>query len=319
MRILITGGAGFIASHIVDKYLDSGHYVEVIDDMSFGRQENMRDDTTYHKIDIRSKEVADIFEKGKFDVVNHHAAQMDVRKSAKDPVYDADVNILGGLNLLQNCVKYSVKQFIFASTGGAIYGEQQEYPATEEHPANPVSPYGVSKLSIEHYLHYYHVEYGLDYSVQRYSNVYGPRQNPYGEAGVIAIFTNKMLAGEDIVINGDGLQTRDYVFVDDIARLNTLVLGAKGTSILNAGRGTEDDVNKLFSLLKDLTGSASNVSHGPPVQGEQRRSSISAAKAKELYDWEAEVDLEEGLAKTVEYFRDQRPKEEADLNFLPLR
>ena len=309
MRILITGGAGFIASHIVDKYLYSGHYVEVIDDMSFGRQENIRDDITYHELDIRSEKVAKIFEKGKFDVVNHHAAQMDVRKSSKDPAFDADVNILGGLNLLQNCVKFGVKQFIFASTGGAIYGEQQEYPASEEHPANPVSPYGVSKLSIEHYLHYYHVEYGLDYSVQRYSNVYGPRQNPYGEAGVIAIFANKMLAGEDVVINGDGLQTRDYVFVDDIARLNTLVLGAKGTFILNAGRGTEDDVNRLSTLLKELTGSSSNVSHGPPVQGEQRRSSISAAKAKELYDWEAEVDLEEGLAKTVEYFRDQRLKE----------
>ena len=310
MRILVTGGAGFIASHVVDKYLDSGHYVEVIDDMSFGRQENMRDDTTYHKLDIRSKEVAKIFENGKFDVVNHHAAQMDVRKSVQDPSFDADVNILGGLNLLQNCVKYEVKQFIFASTGGAIYGEQIEYPASEAHPTRPVSPYGVSKLSIEHYLHYYHTEYGLNYSVQRYSNVYGPRQNPYGEAGVIAIFANRLLAGEDVVINGDGLQTRDYVFVDDIARLNALVLGAKGAFVLNAGRGTEDDVNKLYSLLRELTGSSGDVRHGPPVPGEQRRSSISAAKAKELYDWEGEVSLEDGLAKTVEYFRDQSLKDE---------
>ena len=310
MRILVTGGAGFIASHVVDKYLDSGHYVEVIDDMSFGRQENMRDDTTYHKLDIRLKEVSHIFEKGKFDVVNHHAAQMDVRKSVQDPSFDADVNILGGLNLLQNCVKYEVAQFIFASTGGAIYGEQIEYPASEAHPTRPVSPYGVSKLSIEHYLHYYHSEYGLDYSVQRYSNVYGPRQNPYGEAGVIAIFASKLLAGEDVVINGDGLQTRDYVFVDDIARLNALVLGAKGAFVLNAGRGTEDDVNKLYSLLRELTGSSGDARHGPPVPGEQRRSSISAAKAKELYDWEGEVSLEDGLAKTVEYFRDQRLKDE---------
>jgi len=309
MRILVTGGAGFIASHIVDKYVESDHHVEVIDDMSMGRNENKRDDVTYHKIDIRSKEISHIFEKGKFDVVNHHAAQMDVRKSTKDPSFDADVNILGGLNLLQNCVKYDLKQFIFASTGGAVYGEQIEYPASEEHPTNPVSPYGVSKLSLEHYLHYYHTEYSLDYSVLRYSNVYGPRQNPNGEAGVIAIFTKKMLAGEDVVINGDGLQTRDYVYVDDIARLNILVLGAKGTFVLNAGRGMEDDVNRLCSLLKELTGSFSNVSHGPSVPGEQRRSSIDSAEAKELYNWEGEVGLEEGLAKTVDYFRDQRLKE----------
>jgi len=305
MRILVTGGAGFIASHIVDKYVESDHHVEVIDDMSMGRNENMRDDVTYHEIDIRSKEISHIFEKGKFDVVNHHAAQMDVRKSTADPVFDADVNILGGLNLLQNCVKYGVKQFIFASTGGAVYGEQIEYPASEEHPTNPVSPYGVSKLSIEHYLHYYHTEYALEYSIQRYSNVYGPRQNPYGEAGVIAIFASKLLAGEDVVINGDGLQTRDYVYVEDIARINVMVLGATGTFVLNAGRGTEDDVNKLYSLLKEIIGSSSNVNHGPPVPGEQRRSSIDAAKAKELYGWEGEVGLEEGLAKTVEYFKDQ--------------
>jgi len=309
VRILVTGGAGFIASHVVDKFIESGHYVEVIDDMSMGTEENKRDDVVYHELDIRSKEIAKIFDEGKFDVVNHHAAQMDVRKSAQDPVFDADVNILGGLNLLQNCVKYGIKQFIFASTGGAIYGEQQDFPASEEHPTRPVSPYGVSKLSIEHYLHYYNEEYDLDYSVLRYANVYGPRQNPHGEAGVIAIFANRLLAGEDVVINGDGLQTRDYVFVNDIARLNTLVLGVKGAFILNAGRGTEDDVNKLYSLLKELTGSSSNVSHGPSVTGEQRRSTISAAKAKELYNWEGEIGLEEGLAKTVEYFRDQRLKE----------
>jgi len=309
MRILVTGGAGFIASHVVDKYVESGHIVEVIDDMSMGSEENKRDDVIYHELDIRSTEVEQIFAKGNFDVINHHASQMDVRKSAQDPVFDADVNILGGLNLLQNSVKYGVKQFIFASTGGAVYGEQLEFPASEDHPTHPVSPYGVSKLSIEHYLHYYNVEYNLNYSVLRYSNVYGPRQNPHGEAGVIAIFTKKLLAGEDVLINGDGLQTRDYVFVKDIARLNILVSGTKGTLVLNAGRGTEDDVNKLFSLLTELTGSSSNVSHGPSVPGEQRRSSIDSAKAKELYNWEGEVGLEEGLAKTVEYFRDQRPKE----------
>ncbi len=310
MKILVTGGAGFIASHIVDNYLEADHQVEVIDDMSRGRVENMRDDVVYHSVDIRSNEVAEIFKSGKFDVVNHHAAQMDVRKSVEDPVFDADVNILGSVNLLQNCVKHGVGQFIFASTGGAIYGEQEEYPAGEEHPTRPVSPYGVAKLSIEHYLHYYHVEHGLDYSILRYANVYGPRQNPYGEAGVIAIFASKLLSGEEVVINGDGKQTRDYVFVDDIARLNTLVLGVKGTYVLNAGRGGEDDVNRLYSILKELTGSTSEARHGPSVAGEQRRSSIKALKAKELFNWEATIDLEEGLAKTVKYFKDSKLREE---------
>jgi len=304
VKILVTGGAGFIASHVVDKYLEANHQVEVIDDMSRGRKENMRDDVVYHTIDIRSESVAKVFESGKFEVVNHHAAQMDVRRSTEDPLFDAGVNILGTLNLLQNCVKNDVGQFIFASTGGAIYGEQVEYPANEEHPAHPVSPYGVAKLSVENYLHYYHVEYALDYSILRYANVYGPRQNPYGEAGVIAIFAAKLLSGEEIIINGDGKQTRDYVYVDDIDRLNTLVLGEKGTRILNAGRGNEDDVNRLYSILRELTGYSGEVHHGPPVAGEQRRSSISSKKAKELFGWDGSVDLDEGLAKTVKYFRE---------------
>ena len=180
MKILITGGAGFIGSHIVDKYVDLGHKVEVIDNMSSGLMENMRDDVTYHEIDIRSSKVTAVFDEGSFDVVNHNAAQMDVRKSTEDPAFDADVNIIGSINLLQNCVRTNVKQFIFASTGGAIYGEQDAYPVDETHPANPVSPYGVSKLSIEKYLHYYDVEYGIIHSILRYSNVYGPRQNPHG-------------------------------------------------------------------------------------------------------------------------------------------
>jgi len=309
VKILVTGGAGFIASHVVDKYLEANHQVEVIDDMSRGRKENMRDDVVYHTIDIRSESIAEVFESGKFEVVNHHAAQMDVRRSTQDPLFDAGVNILGTLNLLQNCLKNDVEQFIFASTGGAIYGEQVEYPASEEHPAHPVSPYGVAKLSVENYLHYYHVEYALDYSILRYANVYGPRQNPYGEAGVIAIFAAKLLSGEEIIINGDGKQTRDYVYVDDIARLNTLVLGEKGTRILNAGRGSEDDVNRLYSILKELTGYSGEVHHGPPVAGEQRRSSISSSKAKELFGWEGSVDLDEGLARTVKYFRELKLKD----------
>ena len=303
MKILITGGAGFIGSHIVDKYLDLGHRVEVIDDMSSGLVENMRNDVTYHEIDIRSSKVTAVFDEGTFDVVNHHAAQMDVRKSTEDPAFDADVNIIGSINLLQNCVRTNVKQFIFASTGGAIYGEQDAYPADETHPANPVSPYGISKLSIEKYLHYYDVEYGLIHSILRYSNVYGPRQNPHGEAGVIAIFAKNLLLGKQVIINGDGKQTRDYVYIDDIVRLNELVLAFDRCTLTNAGRGMEHDVNYLFDLLKQEMDSTMKAKHGPQVPGEQRRSSINSDRAMQLFSWKAEVDIESGISKTVDFFK----------------
>ncbi|TFB12976.1 NAD-dependent epimerase/dehydratase family protein [Candidatus Marinimicrobia bacterium MT.SAG.4] len=303
MKILVTGGAGFIASHIVDKYSDLGHRVEVIDDMSHGEAENKRDDVIYHEIDIRSPKISEIFDKGEFDVVNHHAAQMDVRKSTEDPAFDADVNIIGGINLLQNCVRTNVKQFIFASTGGAIYGEQDVFPADETHPANPVSPYGIPKLSIEKYLHYYHVEHGLTHTILRYSNVYGPRQNPHGEAGVIAIFAKKLLKGEQVIINGDGKQTRDYIYIDDIVRLNELVLGSEKCTLTNAGRGMEYDVNYLFNLLKGELGSSIEAEHGPPVAGEQRRSSINSDRAMQVFSWKASVDLESGISRTADFFK----------------
>ena len=303
MKILITGGAGFIGSHIVDKYQDLGHRVEVIDDMSSGLVENMRNDVTYHEIDIRSSKVTAVFDEGTFDVVNHHAAQMDVRKSTEDPAFDADVNIIGSINLLQNCVRTNVKQFIFASTGGAIYGEQDAYPADETHPANPVSPYGISKLSIEKYLHYYDVEYGIIHSILRYSNVYGPRQNPHGEAGVIAIFAKKLLLGKQVIINGDGKQTRDYVYINDIVRLNELVLAFDRCTLTNAGRGMEHDVNYLFDLLKQEMDSTMKAKHGPQVPGEQRRSSINSDRAMQLFSWKAEVDIESGISKTVDFFK----------------
>ena len=303
MKILITGGAGFIGSHIVDKYVDLGHRVEVIDDMSSGLVENMRDDVTYHEIDIRSSKVTAVFDEGTFDVVNHHAAQMDVRKSTEDPAFDADVNIIGSINLLQNCVRTNVKQFIFASTGGAIYGEQDAYPADETHPANPVSPYGISKLSIEKYLHYYDVEYGIIHSILRYSNVYGPRQNPHGEGGVIAIFAKKLLQGEQVIINGDGKQTRDYTYIDDIVRLNELVLASDKCTLINAGRGMEYDVNYLYDLLKQEMGSTMEAKHGPRVPGEQRRSSIKSDRAMQLFSWKAEVDFESGISKTADFFK----------------
>ena len=303
MNILVTGGAGFIGSHVVDKYVELGHNVEVIDDMSKGKEVNKREDVVYHETDIRSKEVSSIFDKGNFDVMNHHAAQMDIRKSVDNPAEDADINIIGSLNLINNCIRTGVKQIIFASTGGAIYGEQSEYPAPEDHDTNPVSPYGISKLSLEKYLHYFNVEYGLNFNVLRYSNVYGPRQNPDGEAGVIAIFALKLLKDEDVVINGDGKQTRDYTYVDDIVRLNAKVLGSDDNSIVNAGRGIEIDVNELYEILSKKTDSTRHATHGPAVSGEQWRSSIASDKAERLYGWKAEIEIEEGIERTVEFFK----------------
>ena len=303
MNILVTGGAGFIGSHVVDKYVELGHNVEVIDDMSRGKEANKRDDVVYHKLDIRSNEISSIFDRGKFDVLNHHAAQMDIRKSVDDPSEDADINIVGSLNVLNNCIRTEVRQVIFASTGGAIYGEQSEYPAPEDHETNPVSPYGIAKLSLEKYLYYFNVEYGLNFNILRYSNVYGPRQNPHGEAGVIAIFVLKLLKNEDVVINGDGKQTRDYTYVDDIVRLNAKVLGADDNSIVNAGRGVEIDVNELYEILSQNIDSTKHVTHGPAVSGEQRRSSIDSDRAKKLYGWKAEIEIEEGIEKTVDFFK----------------
>lgn len=303
MNILVTGGTGFIGSHVVDKYVELGHNVEVIDDMSSGKEANKRDDVVYHKLDIRSNEISSIFDKGKFDVINHHAAQMDIRKSVDDPSEDADINIVGSLNILNNCIRTEVRQVIFASTGGAIYGEQSEYPAPEDHDTNPVSPYGIAKLSLEKYLYYFYVEYGLNFNILRYSNVYGPRQNPHGEAGVIAIFALKLLKNEDVVINGDGKQTRDYTYVDDIVRLNEKVLGADDNSIVNAGRGVEIDVNELYEILRQNIDSTKHATHGPAVSGEQRRSSIASERAKKLYGWKAEIEIGEGIERTVEFFK----------------
>lgn len=304
-KILVTGGTGFIASHIVDRYVDLGHEVEVIDNMSTGKESNKREDVVYHNIDIRNPEISNIFHKGKFEVVNHHAAQIDVRKSTQNPTFDAEINILGTLNLLQNVVENNVEKFIFASTGGAIYGDQEHLPVPESSPTNPVSPYGVSKLAVEKYLHYYETEYGLNYNVLRYSNVYGPRQNPHGEAGVVAIFALKLLNGETVKINGDGTQTRDYVYVEDIARLNSKVLTSDETFILNAGTGVENDVNEVFKFVQKFAGSNSEALHGPAVPGEQMRSSIDSSIAKQKLDWDSTTGLEDGIKKTVEFCKTQ--------------
>lgn len=304
MKILVTGGAGFIGSHVVDAYVGLGHDVTVVDNFSTGKESNLNPKARLVRADIRDRTaVEQLFREGKFDVVNHHAAQMDVRRSVADPVEDASINILGVLTLLEACRAHAVRKCIFSSTGGAIYGEQDFFPADESHPTRPISPYGVAKLGTEQYLFYYRVVHGIDYVVLRYANVYGPRQNPEGEAGVVAIFVSRMLSGVQPVINGDGRQTRDYVYVGDVVKANTLALTLSGSDTFNVGTGIESDVNTIFGLARSLVHSSCAEEHAPPKQGEQQRSVLSYAKIQKLLGWSPAVMLNEGLEKTVEYFR----------------
>lgn len=303
MRILVTGGAGFIGSHIVDAYVQAGHEVIVVDDLSSGRRENVNPKATLHQIDIRSEALNGVFQKGSIDVVNHHAAQMDVRRSVSDPQFDASVNILGGLNVFELAKRYGVKKIIFASTGGAIYGEQDLFPAGEDHPLRPLSPYGISKLATEKYLFYYKAVHGIDSTILRYANVYGPRQNPHGEAGVVAIFAGKLLKGDQPVINGDGRQTRDYTFVGDVVRANVLALQHQGSAVFNVGTGIETDVVTLFSMIKKHLNPDCAEKHGPAKTGEQLRSVIDHGKIERELGWKPGVSLSEGIKTTAEYFK----------------
>lgn len=306
MKSLVTGGAGFIGSHLVDALLALGHEVAIVDNMVTGQKENINPQARFYNMDIRDKRVLPMFQEERFDFVFHQAAQLDVRKSVDDPIYDADVNILGTLNILQACAATGVKKVLFASTGGAIYGEQVEYPATEEHPSWPASPYGVTKMSCERYIHYYAENFGLGYGLMRYANVYGPRQNAHGEAGVVAIFARKLLAGEQPLINGDGKQTRDFVYVGDVVRANLLALQYPKNDYFNVGTGIETTVNEVFGILNDATGAQAEEKHAEAKKGEQLRSVLSYAKAKKLLGWEPQISLEQGLRETVDFFRMER-------------
>lgn len=305
MKILVTGGAGFIGSHVADGFIDNGHDVIIIDNLSMGRMENVNSKAKFYLLDIRAKECEKVFEQEEIDVVCHHAAQMDIRISVDDPIFDADVNVLGSLNILQNCMKFGVQKLLFASTGGAVYGEQKIFPCNESHPTHPVSPYGITKLTVEKYLYYYANEFGLKHVILRYANIYGPRQNPLGEAGVVAIFTHKLLDRAQPIINGDGKQTRDYVYVEDAVRANLKALTFETNDVFNIGTGIETDVNKIFKLLNEKTDGKANEEHGPTKPGEQRRSVIRYEKAEKLLKWKPTVDLEEGLKRTVDYFRER--------------
>lgn len=303
MRILVTGGAGFIGSHLVDAFLADGHSVAIVDNLSTGTRENINSAAHFYEADIRDADAVDaIFARERPEVLCHQAAQLDVRKSVADPAYDAEVNVVGTLRLLQAGREYDLRKVLFASTGGAIYGEADVIPTPEAYPAAPISPYGVAKLAVEHYLHYYQVIHGLPYVALRYANVYGPRQNPHGEAGVVAIFAERLLRGEPATINGDGRNSRDYVYVGDVVAANRRALTGDHTGPYNVGTGTETDVNTIFQQLNRLTEADAEERHGEPKAGEQRRSCLSWEKIARDLGWRPDVPLDAGLARTVEFF-----------------
>lgn len=308
MKVLVTGGAGFIGSHVVDAYVAAGHEVVIVDDLSTGKRENLNPKAKFHQLDVQDPRVIDLIRDERPAVLNLHAAQMDVRRSVADPVFDARVNVIGLIQCLEGARKANVRRVVFVSSGGAAYGEQEAFPAPETHPTNPVSPYGVSKRTGELYAFFYQAEYQLPFFALRYANVYGPRQDPHGEAGVVAIFAGKMLRGEPITVNGDGKQTRDYVFVGDVVQANLAALEREPCGAVNIGTGIETDVNRLAELMLAASGSASQVTHGPAKQGEQRRSVIDYAKAAERLGWKPSVPLAEGLRRTVEWFRQRAGK-----------
>ncbi|HKR79055.1 MAG TPA: NAD-dependent epimerase/dehydratase family protein [Nitrospira sp.] len=305
MKVLVTGGAGFIGSHLVDRLVLEGHEAVVVDNLATGKRRNINRAARFYKMDIQSWRLERVFRNERPNVVMHLAAQMDVRKSVEDPMFDAQVNVLGTLNVLQQAVKHGVRKVVFSSSGGAIYGEQEAYPAPETHVTRPLSPYGLSKLCGEQYLSYFQRVSGLQAVSLRYANVYGPRQDPEGEAGVVAIFIQKMLNNEQAVINGNGRQTRDFVFVDDVVEANLAMMGQETQGTYNVGTGVETSINDLFRILVQHTGSNCKEVHGPSKKGEQARSVIDNTKLRHEVSWEPKADLSEGLKKTVDYFRER--------------
>jgi UDP-glucose 4-epimerase len=302
MKVLVTGGAGFIGSHVTDRLIESGIEVVILDNFSSGKRASVNPRSRLYEADICAEDLLAFFERERFDCVDHHAAQMNVRRSVEDPVFDARINILGSLNLLQAAVATGVKKFVFASTGGAIYGEQLTFPADEMHQTCPMSPYGVAKLAVEKYLAFYEEVYGLPYTALRYANVYGPRQDPHGEAGVVAIFSQQLLAHQPAIINGDGEQTRDFIYVDDVVRANVLAVTTDLRGLYNVGTGIETSVNVLYATLAKHATSPLSPQYGASKAGEQRRSVLDCRKLQTATHWAPTVFLDEGLRRTVAYF-----------------
>ena len=306
MKILVSGGAGFIGSHVADALLKKGHEVHIIDNLTGGFKHNVPKEATFYEMDIRDEHVEKIWADENFSVLYHLAAQMDVRKSVADPKFDADVNVKGFLNLMEAGRKNGLKKTIFSSTGGAIYGEPVYAPQDEDHPLKPLSPYGITKRVSELYLYFYEQTHGIDWISLRYGNVYGPRQSPHGEAGVIAIFTERMLQNEQAFINGDGKQTRDYVFVQDVVQANLKALDHKENDIFNVGTGTETDVETLFQEIQRLTETTVDQKHADAKPGEQQRSVLSTKKIEQELGWQQKYTIKEGLHETVSWFADKQ-------------
>lgn len=305
MAVLVTGGAGFIGSHIVDALIERGEDVHIVDDMSGGRRSNVSARATLHEVDVRSPVIRDLWGQHRFRTMFHLAAQMDVRKSVAEPSWDADINLRGLLNLMEAGRDNGLERVIFSSTGGAIYGEPEYVPQDEHHSLKPLSPYGITKLAGEKYLYFYFDTYGIESVSLRYGNVYGPRQNPHGEAGVVAIFAQKMLQGGRPVINGDGEQTRDYVFVTDVVRANIAALEVAGYEVVNIGTGRETSVNELFRILRDELAPHMEEEHGPGKPGEQQRSVLACEHAEKVLGWRPEIAVEDGLVETARWFADR--------------
>lgn len=306
MNILVTGGAGFIGSHVADLYLENGHNVIIVDNLSSGKEQNINPKAKFIQMDIRSGNFHDLLREYQVDVVNHLAAQISVRNSVDDPLNDADINIRGIINVLESVKNHPLKKFIFSSSGGAVYGEANKIPTDETCNPRPLSPYGISKFASEKYLYYYHANFGLKFVALRYSNVYGPRQDPHGEAGVVAIFCKKMLKREAPVINGDGKQTRDYVFVRDVAFANLKALNKDFVGEVNIGTSKETDVNLLCDMIKREVDYSGEIKYGAPKIGEQKRSCLNVNLAVQVLDWSPKYDLKSGLKETVKFFRENK-------------
>jgi UDP-glucose 4-epimerase len=304
MRILVTGGAGFIGSNITDAFLAQGHEVAVLDDLSTGKTENVNPRAKFFHADIRDNDaLARVFDEFQPELISHQAAKADVRESLAKPQLYAEVNIIGSLNLLEHARRVGTKKIIYAGTGGATYGEPEYLPVREDHPVNPLDPYGASKHQVEHYLFLYQCNYGLQYTILRYPNVYGPRQNPFGEAGVIAIFTYKMLNGETPTINGKGDRERDFCYVGDVAQANVLALTQGSNQIYNIGSGIGTNINTVYEILQEATQFHQPANYGPDKPGEVYKIYLDASKAKRELGWEATVPLPEGIHRTVESLR----------------
>jgi UDP-glucose 4-epimerase len=307
VKVLVTGGAGFIGSHVADTLAKRGHDVVILDDLSTGHVESLPSKARFYQMSVGSPWLDELFRIEKPEAVVHQAAQASVQRSVADPVFDASVNVIGTATLLQASAQHGVRRFVLASTGGALYGDADITPTPEDYPTLPVSPYGASKLAAEVYLRTFHALHGLSYAALRYANVYGPRQDPHGEAGVVAIFARGLLSGTNVRINGDGKQTRDFVYVADVAEANLLALGSDAVGSFNVGTGIETDINRIFQLLKQFTGSGQPEQHAPARPGEQRRSVVDSSKIQNVMGWQPRTGLEAVLRTTVQYFRESQP------------